>query len=58
MMNKLFIVMLLTPLIAGCNFQETMKEVGDSIDQGLQEAKTLPDEAGKAVDEAEADLNR
>jgi predicted small secreted protein len=50
------------PLLAACNFKEGLKETGDGVQQGtqnaLEAAKELPADISKASNKIEADIKK
>lgn len=60
---KLFITLtLMLPLLVACNFKEGLKDTGDAIQDGTQNAveaaKALPADVSKASNKAEADIKK
>ena len=60
---KLFItVAFMLSVLTACNFQESLKEVGDGVQTGVQNAgdalKDAPADVSEASNKAEADIKK
>ena len=61
-MKLLIVAAFMLSVLSACNFQESLKEVGDGIQDGVQNAgealKDAPADVSEASNEAEADIKK
>ena len=61
-MKLLITVAFMLSVLSACNFKESLKEVGDGVQGGVQNAgealKEAPADVSKASNEAEADIKK
>lgn len=61
-MKKIFVTTLILSLLTACNFKEGLKETGDAIQEGTQNAveavKDVPADISEASNKAEADIRK
>ena len=61
-MKLLITLVFMVSVLTACNFQESLKEAGDSIQGGAQnaaeESKDVPADVSEAANKAEADAKK
>jgi predicted small secreted protein len=61
-MKSIISLAIVLPLLTACNFKEGLKETGDGVQQGtqnaLEAAKELPADISKASNKVEADIKK
>lgn len=61
-MKLIISLAIVLPLLTACNFKEGLKETGDGVQQGtqnaLEAAKELPADISKASNKVEADIKK
>lgn len=61
-MKLFFTIIFLLPVLTACNFKENLKEVGDGVQDGVQNAgqalKEVPADISKASNKLEADIKK
>lgn len=59
-MKSIVTLSLMVLVLSACHFNETLKEVGDNVETGVQNVgaaiKTVPADVGEALNKVEADL--
>jgi len=61
-MKSFIILILMLSVLSACNFKESLKEVGDGIQDGVQNigdaAKDAPADVSEASNKVEADIKK
>ena len=59
-MKLIMTLFFMTAVLSACHFNETLKDVGDGVETGVQNVgdaiKTVPADVGEALNKIEADL--